>query len=134
MARQRKPRPPDRPAAVSLPGAASSRTDGGPGSATQPIRVAAGQDFGDRQALEDQQRGAPLPDTTSGGPPPAAPVAAALGPVDPQALFAPSGQPGPGGPRPDRNFIPDDPDLLLKVIYQTYPHPEIRRLVSDIAR
>ncbi len=126
---------PDRPAAVSGPGALSQRTDGGPGSDTQPIRVAAGGPFGSRQELEESQRAAPLPDrqAASGaqrgavapGPPPA-PAA--------DALFGPTEMPGPGGPRGPANFIPEDPDLLLKVIYQTYPHPEIRRLVSDIAR
>ena len=130
----RKRTTPANPAAVSPPGALSQRTDGGPGSATQPIRVAAGGPFGSRQELEDAQRAAPLPDRVgaSGVPPqggagPAPPAAA-------DALFGPTEMPGPGGPRGPRNFIPDDPDLLLKVIYQTYPHPEIRRLVSDIAR
>lgn len=132
MARKRTT--PANPAAVSGPGALSQRTDGGPGSKTQPIRVAAGGPFGSRQELEDAQRAAPLPDNRSGpgiaeggagpGPPPQ-PAA--------EALFAPTGVPGPGGPRPTGNsFIPPDPDLLLKTIYQAFPHPEIRRLVNDI--
>lgn len=133
MARKRTT--PAQPAAVSGPGALSQRTDGGPGSDTQPIRVAAGGPFGSRQELEEAQRAAPLPDrlgsgAAEGGVGPAAP------PPQPaaEALFGPTTQPGPGGPRGPRNFIPDDPDLLLKMIYQAYPHPEIRRLVSDIPR
>ena len=127
---------PANPAAVSGPGALSQRTDGGPGSDTQPIRVAAGGPFGSRQELEEAQRAAPLPDNRSGpgvaeggaGPAPPPPQAA-------EALFGPSNQPGPGGPRQGgNNFIAADPDLLLKTIYQAFPHPEIRRLVNDIAR
>ena len=134
MARKRTT--PANPAAVSGPGALSQRTDGGPGSDTQPIRVAAGGPFGSRQELEEAQRAAPLPDNRSGpglaeggaGPAPPPPPAS-------EALFGPTEMPGPGGPRPAGNsFIPADPDLLLKAIYQAFPHPEIRRLVNDIAR
>ncbi len=129
-------RPPANPAAVSGPGALSQRTDGGPGSKTQPIRVAAGGPFGERQELEEAQRAAPLPDNRS-GPGEAEGGAGPAPPPQPanEALFGPTTQPGPGGPRPTGNsFIPPDPDLLLKTIYQAFPHPEIRRLVNDIAR
>ncbi len=128
---------PASPAAVSGPGALSERTDGGPGSDTQPIRVAAGGPFGSRQELEDAQRAAPLPDRSGSGAAPGGPVAGPGGPPPPvasEALFGPTTQPGPGGPRGPTSFIADDPDLLLKTIYQAYPHPEIRRLVNDIAR
>ena len=136
----RKRTTPERPAAVSGPGALSQRTDGGPGSDTQPIRVAAGGPFGSRQELEDTQRAAPLPDRSgsSGAAGPGPGGGAAAGPPPPaaaEALFGPTTQPGPGGPRAAGNsFIPADPDLLLKAIYQAFPHPEIRRLVNDIAR
>ena len=137
MARKRTT--PEKPAAVSGPGALSQRTDGGPGSDTQPIRVAAGGPFGSRQELEDAQRAAPLPDRQGSGVAPGAGAAVpgAGGPPPPvasEALFAPTTQPGPGGPRGGPSFIPADPDLLLKTIYQAFPHPEIRRLVNDIAR
>ncbi len=134
MARKRTT--PARPAAVSGPGALSQRTDGGPGSDTQPIRVAAGGPFGQRQELEEAQRQSPLPDRQgTTGAVQAAPGAAPPPPgIATEELFAPTGIPGPGGPRAPRDFIADDPDLLLKLIYQSYPHPEIRRLVNDIAR
>lgn len=126
---------PRRPAAVSGPGALSQRTDGGPGSDTQPIRVAAGGPFGQRQELEEAQRQSPLPDRQA---PAAGPGGGVAAPPPPPAasdeLFGPSTIAGPGGPRAPRSFVPEDPDLLLKLIYQSYPHPEIRRLVNDIAR
>lgn len=57
--------PPANPASVSGPGALSQRTDGGP---TQPIRVAPGQPYGDRQQLEELQRAAPLPAAAQSAP------------------------------------------------------------------
>lgn len=125
---------PRRPAAVSGPGALSQRTDGGPGSDTQPIRVAAGGPFGQRQELEEAQRQSPLPDRQAGGVQQGSRAAAPPPPVATDELFGASTIAGPGGPRAPRSFVPDDPDLLLKMIYQAYPHPEIRRLVNDIAR
>ena len=59
--------PPRHPAPVSGPGALSQRTDG------QPVRVAPGGDYGDRQDLQRLQQAAPLatgtPPATSGGAP-----------------------------------------------------------------
>lgn len=134
MARHRTT--PARPAAVSGPGALSQRTDGGPGSGTQPIRVAAGGPFGQRQELEEAQRQSPLPDRQAASGVQQGSAAASPPPpgIATDELFAPTAIPGPGGPRAARDFIADDPDLLLKLIYQSYPHPEIRRLVNDIAR
>jgi hypothetical protein len=130
MARKRST--PAKPAAVSGPSALSQRTDGGPGSKTQPIRVASGQPYGDRQALVQAQQSAPLP-VAPGGPPAggsAAPAQAVM--PDPNRLFAPSNRPGPGGPAPQRQFIPEDPNMLLKAIYQAFPHPEIARLMRAL--
>lgn len=56
-------REPANPAPVSGPGSLSQRTDGGPAD-TQPVRVAPGGDYGDRQELEAAQRAAPLPQRT----------------------------------------------------------------------
>lgn len=50
--------PPANPAPISNPGALSARTDGG-----QPVRVAPGGDYGDRQALERLQQSAPMSDS-----------------------------------------------------------------------
>lgn len=131
MARQRAT--PTSPAPVSGPGALSQRTDGGPGSESQPIRVASGQPYGDRQALEGQQQSAPLPVAQTGGGPSPGPGAAVPGGMPSvEGLFAPSAMPGPGGPAPDNSFVPEDPDMLLKAIYQAYPHPEIARLMRAL--
>lgn len=65
MAKKRSRRGGDRqpanPAPVSGPGALSQRTDGGPGSATQPIRRIPGVDYGEGKQLVEQQQAAPLP-------------------------------------------------------------------------
>lgn len=50
---------PSNPAPVSGPGSMSQRTDGGPADA-QPIRVAPGGAYGDRQAMEELQASAPM--------------------------------------------------------------------------
>lgn len=55
------PRTPANPAMVSGPGALSQRTDGGPGNDRQPIRVAPGGAYGDRQAAVAQQQAARVP-------------------------------------------------------------------------
>ena len=58
-------RQPNKPAAVSGPGALSARTDGGAGSSTQPIRRIPGQQYGEGKALVEQQQAAPLPKDTT---------------------------------------------------------------------
>lgn len=50
-------RQPGNPAPVSGPGALSKRTDGGP---SQPVRAPSGGKYGERQALEQMQQGAPV--------------------------------------------------------------------------
>ena len=130
MARKRAT--PAKPAPVSGPSALAQRTDGGPGSESQPIRVASGQPYGQRQALEGAQRAAPLPVSGQGPPTPGGPPQAPGAMPSTEGLFAPSNIPGPGGPAPDRSFIPEDPDMLMRAIYQAYPHPEIARLMRAL--
>ena len=65
--------PPRNPAPVSGPGALSKRTDG------QPVRVAPGGDYGDRQELQQLQSAAPL---AAAGSPSAIPAAG----IDPSQL------------------------------------------------
>lgn len=86
-------RKPANPAAVSGPGKLSQRTDGGP---SQPLRVANDQEYGDRKATLDQERGAAMYQQ-------AVPKAGAVqvpqppqGPTGPQgpAFGAPTAQPG----------------------------------------
>lgn len=128
MARQRAPSQPP----VTGPTAAPQDT--------QPVTVATGQPYGERQALEGAQQAVPLPATPPGSSPSpgsaAAPPGAMPGAMPSmEGLFGASQVPGPGGPLPPdagRQFVPQDPDMLLKAIYQAYPHPEIARLMRAL--
>lgn len=83
-------RAPEKPAAVSGAGAQSKRTDGKPGT-VQPITSFPAARQGERQGLEDVQRGAPM--RAGGADVPAAPEGAAMPgrmAVDP---FAPTRRP-----------------------------------------
>lgn len=62
-------RRPANPAPVSGPGPLSKRTDGGPGG--QPVRAPSGGAYGERQALEQLQRAAPLSESPGGDAAPA---------------------------------------------------------------
>jgi hypothetical protein len=86
-------RTPSSPAPVSGPGSLSKRTDGGPASAHQPIRVPTGGAYGDASALQATQQGAPM--AASGGGDQVAPglLAGMSIPTGP-GLGAPSQQPG----------------------------------------
>ena len=122
------PRVPNKPAAVSGPGALSQRTDGGPG-AKQPIRVPAGGAYGQRQAAEAQQAAAPM---AAGGPnlggAPAAPARSAS-PVT-EDIFAPTNFPSQVSGRSMGDPLVDDPQAFLRVLASRYPHPAIQRLVD----
>ncbi len=125
------PRQPTNPAAVSGPGALSARTDGGPGSKSQPLRVPTGGAYGETQAATEQQQAAPL---------------AAGGPV---TSSAPGGAPGgvtgaaPGGfgptQRPNEPItagLPQqkpemDSTAVLRAIYERYPSPYIAALLAN---
>ncbi len=136
-------RTPQNPAPVSGPGALSRRTDGGPGSKTQPIRVATGQPYGARKALTTQQQAAPLPDRRPTGPAegpqgpagvnppptPSTPAAAMPAPIfgATQRPFEPptAGLPGPGIPGPR----PGEVDDALAMLYSVLPHPQLLALI-----
>lgn len=60
------PRTPNSPAPVSGPGSLSKRTDGPPGGGHQPIRVPTGGQYGDAQALQQVQQGAPMAQSPGG--------------------------------------------------------------------
>jgi len=128
-------RTPEKPAAVSGPGALSKRTDGGPSDA-QPVRVAPGQTYGERQQMEAQQRGAPIRDVR-GEPAPPSPSAPRRGPLPgatgTQSVFRqPSQRPGgPVNPMMGNQALPGDPQALLRVLYAILPSPDIARLLSD---
>jgi len=126
-------RKPSNPAPASGPGALSRRTDGGPG---QPIRVAPGGDYGDRQALVGQQQAAPLASAGRGQP-------AAPGGVSPEGIFGPTAHPGEPitagvdtGPGPGSNqpILDDDPYLLAKALLKVAPSPQLEQLVARLSR
>ena len=127
-------RQPKNPAAVSTPGS-GQRTDGGAGSKSQPLRVASGGGYGERQAAEAQQAAAPM---AAGGPTGGAPAGAA-GPgagagAPPLDIFGPTGRPNEPVTQGLGNqglINPDDPDMMLKAIYQVFPHPSLARLLPE---
>lgn len=122
-------RQPAQPAATSGPGALSQRTDGGPGSSKQPIRVPTGGAYGEAQALRQQQEGAPLsaggvPTATPGTPPaPSEPDLGVFGPTELPNQPITTGVSTPaGGP-------PPDPDLVLRQLVKAFPSPWMMRLL-----
>ena len=133
------PRQPRNPAPVSTPGS-GARTDGGAGSASQPLRVPSGGAYGERKAAIEQQQGAPLPD--EGG----APSPSGGGGVPTGGAQPPGGLGGGVGmfdptTRPDEAITtgisgtPGAPQLtsdeLLRVMYRKRPSPYLARLLRD---
>ena len=126
---------PARPAAVSGPGALSARTDGGAGSTKQPLRVASGGAYGERQAAEAQQAGAPMAagGPAAGGAPPAGATAPPPDGAPGVGVFGPSAMPsqpittgvvGPmGGP-------PPDPEIVLRELVRQFPTPHMIGLLN----
>lgn len=129
MARGGK-RQPNKPAPVSGPGALSARTDGGPGNASQPVRVATGQPYGVAGALAAQQQAAPL---ATSQPAPAAAPSAGRSPLPVANAFAPTRRPDEPVNRglTQPSLFPEDPYLLLRAMYALYPHPDIARLIGS---
>lgn len=134
-------RQPTNPAPVSGPGALSARTDGGPGNARQPLRVAGGGDYGERQAAEQLQAAAPMAAAVDAAvAPPLTPQAPPV-PLNVEDPFRPSdaGLPLEAGLRPamPSGMAPDfttmgggpDPDDLLRIMFAMNPHPDIARLL-----
>lgn len=128
-------RAPENPAPVSGPGAASQRTDGGPGSDTQPIRVPSGGPYGQRQMLEQAQRDIPLPDTsglpsTPGAPtgsPPGSPPGGAR-----QDPFGPSLRPGEPGDTGINGRPNLDTLVVLRMLYSQRPSYVLRAMIESI--
>lgn len=111
----------------------SRRTDGGPGSKSQPLRAATGGDYGSRQATINQQKAAPLPvDRPSPGSStprrgaPAMPMNGVFGPTE-----RPNESPTTGLiPRtPGTTGAVPDVDTTLRILYSIFPHPQILRLI-----
>lgn len=125
-------RTPKNPAPVSGPGALSQRTDGGAG---QPIRVAGGQPYGQRQQLEQTQAAAPM---AAGQPPPSPAgnrpsLSRAPGPPDGGGIFGPTQRPQEApntGLTAQPGMLADDPDGLIRYLYSIHPHPDLLRLLD----
>ncbi len=128
---------PNNPAPVSGPGKLARRTDGGAGSATQPIRTAPGGDYGAKQASEQQQAAAPMAATASSPPAPSANGGAPAMPPNGAggalpAAFGPTQRPGESplaGMNPRGNAIAQDVDSFLRVLYSVFDHPAIGALL-----
>lgn len=132
---------PANPAAVSGPGALSQRTDG-----AVPQMLPSGGDYGDRQALAEQQSAAPMT-PGQGGPPGGAgggPSPTASGPpgFGPGGAFSPTERPGEPltagvdwgeGPGAVQSSLPEDPYTVAKALYALSPTPELERLIARLA-
>ena len=123
--------PPRRPAAVSNP-QSGQRTDGGPGSKSQPIRVPTGGAYGEAGASAAQQGAAPMAAGGPGAPggqggptgTPTTPMGGGVfGPTNrpTEPLTAPSGM---------ENPMANDPQATLRLLYSVMPHPNIKRLID----
>lgn len=124
-------RQPANPAATSGPGALSQRTDGGAGSAKQPLRVASGGGYGARAAAEAQQGAAPMSAGGAGGAP--APGGGGPGPQGIDA-FGPTQRPNESptaGLQQEGMYSEADPYMMVRIAYQMYPHPSLARLLPE---
>ena len=126
------PRQPANPAAVSGPGALSQRTDGGPGNQKQPVRVASGGAYGERQAAVAQQQAAPM--AAGGSAPAGGPGGATAAPGGPEGVngvFGPTTMPN----QPITAGVPSmmerqpDADMVLRELVQKFPSPWLMRLL-----
>lgn len=130
---------PAKPAAVSGPGALSARTDG-----KVPTALPTGGDYGDRQALAQQQSAAPMdPRQGSGGGGAPAAGRPAPGAQFGGSAFSPTSRPGEpmtagidwgDGPGAPQSELPDEPYLVAKALYALSPTPELERLIARLAR
>lgn len=126
-----------KPGAVSGPGRMSERTDltpaGSQQSRGQPVRVASGQPYGDRAASVASQQAAPMAaggSSAQGSPAAASPPGAGVPPGLLGGAFGPTTRPDEDpGTMPPSSPAMDDPDLLLRAMYQRFPHPDLERLL-----
>lgn len=124
---------PKKPAAVSGPGALARRTDGGPGSSEQPLRVPSGGGYGERQASEAQQRGAPL---AVAGAAPAGGGGAPISLPSPDGVFGPTEQPNvplAQGIRPTGQIGEQgmDAQTILELLFEKFPSPYLARMMRN---
>jgi len=115
-------RQPADPAPVATPD--RNRTDGGPGSKTQPLRRMPDVPYGEQQDLMQQQQIAPLP--------------VANQPMIAPNIFAPTERPGepgtqgvPIGPGTGPTKIQDNTDTILQALYEVNPSPVILEIINN---
>lgn len=129
---------PSTPAAVSGQGADSARTDGGPSNPRVDLTGADAEFHGQRQQLEGMasQTGVGGGGPVGGGPPTGTAGGAAgqsgLGMDVFRASDYPDQPSTPSTPAYDMaaQAIPDDPDVLLRAMYEMTRHPDVLRLLS----
>lgn len=134
-------RTPANPAPVSGPGALSARTDGGPGG-SQPMMVAPGGAYGDRQEMESIQSGADM--AQAPGPPRPMPPGLMDPTANPDEPITAGAEVGPGiGPQAagikSEYEITNDklrPHLHSLEIIANLPqsNPEMRAFVRNLKR
>ena len=114
-------RQPSNPAPVATPN--RNRTDGGPGSKTQPLRRLPNADYGANKEFVEQQQSAPLPVANQ---------------VASPNVFAPTERPGevatqgvPLGPGASPESLPDNTDLILQALVQINPSPILIELINN---
>jgi hypothetical protein len=136
MARGNGHRPPHNPAPVSLPGAASSRTDGGP---SNPILLTTGLGYGEKQQLEKVAAAAPMA-ARSGPAGAGGPVAPPTGPPLPD-MYGPTERPGEPitagaavGPGGGPLHVPPDEDEALWVAYEKAPSADLLAILESRRR
>ena len=123
--------PPRRPAAVSNP-QSGQRTDGGPGSSSQPVRVPTGGAYGQASASAAQQGAAPMaaggPQAPGGAGSPTAPPSTPMG----GGVFGATDRPGESIAAPSgmANPMAQDPQATLRMLYSVFPHPNIGKLID----
>ena len=125
------PRQPANPAPVSNP-QSGRRTDGGAGSKSQPLRVASGGAYGQRQAATNQQQAAPLANEEGITPTPDANMISGANQPQGGGMFGPTQRPA------EMNSAnvgqPQDPmqdsDKVLRIMYSIFPHPNIQRMLN----
>lgn len=114
----------------------------------QPVQVAAGQAYGERQAQEQAQRAVPLPAAPPVQVSPPSPAPAALPgsfgdfarpterPNEPLTAGLPVGPgPGPEAMRPPLGISNDDAVLAqLRGLYAAYPNSDLAALISAAER
>lgn len=126
-------RTPEKPAAVSGPGALSQRTDTktgtNPSNPSQPVRHIPTDTYGESKQLTTQQQSAPMA---------AAPGQVALptgqtnqGTGGVPGIFDPfANTEGPSLSQDTRNLFLDEPDMYLQELLRKFSHPDLVNLLA----